>query len=74
MIATIFAEFFGVIDELIGLDHRRIVLVFVVAVEPRQNDPDRFLVGGLKLLSSQSRQVDIVGEYGRTAHDHSGCQ
>src|ERR1700722_393143 len=51
MARAVFAQFLGIVDERIGVDDWWIVLVFVVSVEPGQDDPDRFLVGGLKFFA-----------------------
>jgi hypothetical protein len=69
---TVLAKLFGIIDELIGLDHRRIVLIFVIAIEPGQDELDRFVVGVLKLAARQGEEIDIVRECGGgRARDHS---
>ena len=41
---AILAELLGVVDELVGVDDRRIVLVFVVAVEPGEDHADSSLL------------------------------
>src|SRR3984885_15870571 len=71
---AILAELFGVIDKGIGLDDRRIVLVFVIAVEPGQDDFDGFLVGGLEFFAGPGRQIDVFGESGRAAGEHRGSK
>jgi hypothetical protein len=67
MLAAIFTEFLGILDELVGLDHGRIVLVFLIAVEPGQDELDRFLVRAYELLTRRRRKIAILGERGTAA-------
>jgi hypothetical protein len=60
MVRTVLTELLGIIDKLVHLDDRRIVLVFLVAVEPRQDDPDRFFVGRLKTAKNAKAQRNRI--------------
>jgi len=51
MRGAVLAEFFGVGDKRFGVDHRRLVLLFVIAVEPGQDDADVFLGRRQELLA-----------------------
>src|SRR5262245_26150572 len=51
-------EFLQVGDQLIGIKYYRVVLVFVVAVKPSQDNSDFVSVRGQKLLTSHHRQIN----------------
>ena len=54
---AIFAELFCIGDKLVGIDDRRVILVFVIGVQPSQNDFDLLGIAGLKLPACPGRQI-----------------
>ena len=55
MLGAVLAELLGLDDEGGGIDHRRLVLLFVIAVEPGQDDADILLARRQKLLATPGR-------------------
>src|SRR5271170_776713 len=70
MRGAILAELPGIGDELGGVDHRRIVLVLVVAVEPGQDHADVVLRRRLELVAGPGRKIDVVGDGRHGAADY----
>jgi hypothetical protein len=61
MLRTIAAKLRLVGDELVGVNYRRVVLVAIIAVEPRQNDVDVVLVRSEELRAAPRRKIDGLG-------------
>src|SRR5580692_10582362 len=72
MLGAVLAELFGLGHQFVGVDHRRLVLFLVVAVEPSQDHTDVLLARREELPAGPCRQVDIFRPRGTAAEQRSG--
>src|ERR1700722_2833229 len=66
-----FAELLGIGDELLRVDHRRIVFAPIVTVHPGQDHADIVFVGGLEFGAGPGREIDERRRSGRAAGEKS---
>src|SRR5580704_1989850 len=74
MRGAVFAELFRLCHQLIGIDQRRLVLLFVIAVEPGEDNADVFLARVHEFVAAPRREVDILGESRRGQQQRAGDQ
>jgi hypothetical protein len=60
MRSAIVAKLFGIAAQLIGVDHRRVILGAVVTIKPRENERDLVLARRLELFAGLGGKIDFV--------------